>query len=289
MVGRAKLKELCKQQISEGVRRSIAFLASGISKSSFYYKSVESDGRAQPLDTELVSKIEQLNGYELSYGYRKVAKKLGKYNHKKVHRHMKAMGRTQPRRYKKKSQAHLPAVCPIRSNIRWEADLTYVFDGTQNTYLFCVIDAFDKEIIGDRHGLRCRADEALESLKLAVLNRFGCERVPEGETVTLRIDQGSQYHSEKFYNGAARMGVKLEYCGISCPNEKPYIESFFAQYKREEVYRNEYHGFVDAHEGWQRYRNWYNTERIHQGLGWKTIVAFQSKSQNQDLHLAANF
>ena len=262
-------------------------MALGISKSSYYYREKGHDGRRKPLDPKLVQEIDALNKYEQAYGYRKVTKKLGRYNRKKVYRHMKAMGRTQPRRYKKKQRVHLPAVCPIRSNVRWEADLTYVFDGAQNTYLFTVIDCFDKELIGDCHGLRCRADEAVESVRRAVWSRFGSDRVPDNEQVTMRVDQGTQYISKKFREAMRRMRIRIEYCGINCPNEKPYIESFFAQYKREEVYRNEYRCFGDAVYGWQDYKDWYNTERIHQGLRWKTIVAFQAQTQAQDSHLAA--
>lgn len=273
--------------VVDGIQLPVVCRALGISKSSYYYKVRNGDRRKRPLDPELVEEINALKGYELAYGYRKVTKKLKRYNHKKVHRHMKALGRTQPRRYKKKEHIHLPAVCPIRSNIRWEADLTYVFDGTQNTYLFAVLDCYDKELLGDHHGLRCRADEALTSLRRAVWNRFGSDRVPDDEDVTLRIDQGTQYISKKFRKGAAALGVTLEYCGINCPNEKPYIESFFAQYKREEVYRYEYRCFADAADGWEQYKVWYNGDRIHQGLGWKTIVEFQSLTQTQDTHLAA--
>lgn len=256
-------------------------MALGISKSSYYYEAKGADGRRRPLDPELVARIESLSGYELAYGYRKVTKKFGTFNHKKVHRHMKELGRLQPRRYKKKERTHLAAVCPIRSNIRWEADLTYVFDGTQSTYLFGVIDCYDKDLIGDHHGLRCRADEALTSLERAVRNRFGTDQIPAGEHVTLRVDQGSQYLSRKFREGALAMGINLEYCGINCPNEKPYIESFFAQYKREEVYRNDYRCFTDAHDGWEEYRQWYNTDRIHQGLDWMTIAEFKLRGRKK--------
>jgi putative transposase len=278
---------MARELIESGHSPSLVFRATGISKSSYHYKPVERDCRQRPLDPALVADIESLNGYELAYGYRKVTAHFERYNHKKVHRHMRRMGRGQPRRYKKRQPTHLPALCPIRPNVRWEADLTYVFDGTQSTYLFAVVDAHDKEIIGDHHGLRCRADEALESLARAVHSRFGANRIPDGQSIVVRVDQGTQYTADKFQRGAAALGITLEYCGINCPNEKPYIESFFAQYKREEVYRNEYRGFVDAVQGWRNYRSWYNSERIHQGLGWKTIVAFQANPQAQDSQLAA--
>jgi len=36
------------------------------------------------------------------------------------------------------------------------------------------------------------------------------------------------------------------------------------------VYRNEYRNSIEAKAGWKLYRNWYETERVHQGLGYQT-------------------
>ena len=63
-------------------------------------------------------------------------------------------------------------VCQIRSNFRWEADLTYVFDGTQLNYLFTVTDGHDKEIMGDQYELRCRFQEAPAILDHAISCRL---------------------------------------------------------------------------------------------------------------------
>lgn len=233
--------------------------------------------RHKALDFGLVEKINSLSGYELTYGYRKVTKALAVYNHKKVYRHMLALRRLQPRKLKKKRTHRLPISCPVGSNYRWEGDLTYVWDGGKLNYLFVIVDAFDKEPIGDYYGLRCRAEEAIHSLEDAVLTRFGNLDLSERIRVRLRVDQGSQYVSKKFKLRAKELGVKIEYCGINCPNDKPYVESFFSRYKCEEVYRNEYRSFTDAFLGWLEYKNWYKTKRIHQGLGWMTIPAFKQQ------------
>jgi len=63
--------------------------------------------------------------------------------------------------------------------------------------------------------------------------------------------------------------LTVEFCGIRCPNDKPYIESFFAAYKKEEVYRNEYETFIQAESGWNNFKWWYNTERLNQGLDYR--------------------
>ncbi|MBI3011449.1 MAG: transposase [Candidatus Omnitrophica bacterium] len=69
---------------------------------------------------------------------------------------------------------------------------------------------------------------------------------------------------------AKALGVTLEYAGIQCPDDKPYIESFFGHYKTEEVYRTNYATRAEAQVGWQLYRIWYETERVHESLDYQT-------------------
>jgi putative transposase len=274
-------KDLMQQ---ENIPLETALKALGLSKSSYYYQPNPSkDKRSKQLDNTLVYKLKELTGYELVYGYRKVTTLFKQYNHKKIYRHMKALKMLQPKKLKKHKTTRLDISCPITSNVRWEGDLTYVFDGNRLNYLFVVVDAFDKEPIGDHYGLRCRANEAIISLEEAVKSRFGSINPSSNKRVTLRVDQGSQYISKNFKARAKELGVHLEYCGINCPDDKPYVESFFARYKCEEVYRNEYRSFIDACLAWMQYKHWYKTERIHQGLGWQTIPEFKHNKGLQQI------
>jgi transposase InsO family protein len=156
------------------------------------------------------------------------------------------MGLLQPRKRKGQRWTRPLVVHPSISNTYWEMDLTYVWCGIQQGYLFPVIDAYDRGIPGYCFGGRCRALEAAEALEMAVLSRF------------------------KGREAARVLGVQLEYAGIQCPDDKPYIESFIGKYKTEEVYRNEYFGLAQALQGWKSYRTWYETERLNQALGYRT-------------------
>jgi putative transposase len=267
----------------------IALRATILNKSTYYHRPDPArDRRKKPMDEKLVSQLKALPKYEQTYGYRKVTKYFKKYsyNHKKIYRHMKALNLTQLRKLKKHNKNRLDVSSPIQSNVRWEGDLTYVYDGKKTNYLFVVIDAYDKEPIGDYYGLRCRADEAVYSLEDAVKTRFGSLEPYAGYRVALRVDQGSQYISKKFKKRAKELGIKLEYCGINCPNDKPHVECFFARYKCEEVYRNEYQSYPDALLGWLEYKEWYSSKRIHQGLGWSTLPEFKA---TRDSHLVKIF
>jgi len=255
-----------------------ALEAVGLAKSSYYYeKTGEKPGhrQKQPLDPALEKILLSFNGYELTLGYRKVMDYIdftlnrGHYNHKKVYRHMFELKMLQPKRIKKqgKPKKELAFYCPIKSNVRWEADLSYVFYGTGTAHAFIVIDTYDKEVIGKYFSMRARAAEAVAALDRAVAARFG-DNIPEGFEVIMRVDRGCQYTAEEFCLAAKkRPWLVIEYCGVQAPNDKPYVESWFACYKREEVYRNDYQNFWEAKTGFESYVGWYNNIRPHGSLG----------------------
>lgn len=256
-----------------GLMQRAALQAVGLARSTYHYKSKAAGRTLKPLDAEFSQAIREVLKRASVYGYRKVHAVLRArgwcVNHKRVLRYMRHLKLLQPRKVKGRSFTRPALVEPACSNTYWEEDLTYVWCGDCNNYLFALIDGYDKEIPGDHFGDRCRSDEASEVLERAVLKRFG-GRVPEGHTLLLRIDRGVQFIARKFRETAKRLNVRLEYAGIQCPDDKPYIEAFFSKYKVEEVYRNEYQNSAEAKTGWELYRSWYETERVHQSLNYQT-------------------
>lgn len=258
----------------------------GLTKSTYAYTSHprQKKKREYKFDPELKEILLNLTGYELALGYRKLTKYLrNKYlkiwNKKKVYAHMEELKLLQPKNIKRRyiKNRRLAVYCPIRSNVRWEADLTYVPTQMGNMYLFVVEDVYDKEILSGYMDIRCRADEAIKSLKEAITKRFG-DDVPQGLSLTLRIDRGCQFTAENFAVFVESQGITLEYCGIQTPNDKPYIESFFGCYKREEVYRTVYEDYFQAYEGWRNYRSWYDELRPHGSLKDMTPKAFRESN-----------
>ena len=249
-----------------------ALEAVAMPKSTWYYKPRPRQPR--PLNPELVAAIERIwtEGRGV-YGYRKVHARLQargwRVNHKAVLRYLRRMNRLQPRKLKGVRWTRPRVVHPTSSNTYWEMDLTYVWCGSGFGYLFAVLDAYDKGVPGACFGDRCRAVEAVQALEEAVATRFD-GRVPEGHALTLRVDRGSQFIARRFQEAAKVLGVTLEYAGIQCPDDKPYIESFFGHYKTEEVYRSSYTTLAEGQVGWSLYRIWYEAERIHESLDYQT-------------------
>jgi putative transposase len=282
-------RQMVEELMIEGKPLKVALEAVGIAKSSYYYRPVRKR-KPRALDEALVRAINEVRqGHAVVYGYRKVTMALRAarwtVNGKKVLRHLRALGLTQPRKLKGHKCSRPAIVRPVVCNTYWEADLTYVWTGSANAYLFVVIDAYDRDIVGDVFSNRCRAREAAEALESAVLSRFG-GRVPYGHELTLRVDRGSQFTAHSFYEAARILNVRLEYAGIQCPEDKPYIESFFGSYKTEEVYRNEYNSLAEATTEWESYRGWYRSDRLHQALWYKSPRDYAKIACNSKLLVA---
>jgi putative transposase len=282
-------RQMVKRLMMEGKPLKVALRAVGMAKSSYYYQPA---GRRKPraLDETLVRAINEVRqGHAGVYGYRKVtmALRAAKWtiNAKKVLRHLRALGLTQPRKLKGQKWSRPAIVRPSACNMYWEADLTYVWTGSANAYLFVVLDACDRDIIGDVFSDRCRALEAVEALEKAVLSRFG-GRVPYNYELTLRVDRGTQFTARSFREAARTLNVRLEYAGVQCPEDKPYIESFFGSYKTEELYRNEYNSLAEVRTGWESYRDWYRNDRLHQALWYKSPRDYTKVACNSKLLVA---
>ena len=281
--------QMVERLMMEGKPLKVALEAVGMAKSSYYYRPARKR-KPQTLDEALVKAIHEiLKGHAEVYGYRKVTMALRAarwtVNAKKVLRHLRVLGLTQPRKLKGQRWSRPAIIRPIVCNTYWEADLTYVWSGSSNTYLFVIIDAYDRDVAGDVFSDRCRALEAVKTLERAVLSRFG-GRVPYGHELTLRVDRGSQFTARSFREAARIMNVRLEYAGIQCPEDKPYIESLFGSYKTEEVYRNEYSSLAEAITGWEGYRDWYRNDRLHQALWYKSPRDYAKVACNSKLLVA---
>ncbi len=282
-------RRLVDTLIKEEASIPVALKAAELSSSSYYYRpTVMRKPRA--LDMELVGAITAVrHGHNEVYGYRKITRTLKAHgmtvNGKKVLRHLRALGLTQPRKVKGQQWTRPAVITPDAPNSYWEADFTYVWTGQGNAYLCAVIDAWDRDIVGDVFSDRCRAVEAAEALEKAVLGRFG-GRIPEDHQLTLRVDRGTQFRAHRFRETARLLNVRLEYAGIKCPEDKPYIESFNSSYKTEEIYRHEYRSFHEARTGWETYHAWYRTDRLHQSLDYLSPVQYAHRTLKSILLVA---
>ena len=96
------------------------------------------------------------------------------------------------------------------------------------------------------------------------------EALKKGKPEIFNTDQGSQFTSETFTGLLQQHGVKISMDGKGSYNDNLFIERLWRSVKYEEVYLKAYQDGRDAKIGLGNYFRFYNTERPHQALGYRT-------------------
>jgi putative transposase len=168
-----------------------------------------------------------------------------------------------------------------KSNTRWGMDLTHVYCGMDGWgHLAAVIDCCDRELIGHEFSLRGRAREAERAIEDACLNRFGTLR-PKGETPVVRSDNGLVFQSRRFRAACRQYRLSQEFITPYTPEQNGIIERFFRSLKEECVWQHNFSSFEEARRVITEWIQWYNDERPHQALGYKSPREFRAKQSCQ--------
>ncbi len=209
------------------------------------------------------------------YGARKIAAWLKGQNHpivnrKRVRRLMRLMGlRAIYRRPKTSKPAPGHKIYPYllggmkitRPNQVWAADITYIPMARGFLYLVAIIDWYSRYVLSWRLSNTLDADFCVEALEAAL---------KKGRPDIFNTDQGSQFTSEAFTGLLEQHGIKVSMDGKGSYNDNLFIERLWRTVKYEEVYLKAYQDGRDARIGIGNYFRFYNTERPHQALGYRT-------------------
>lgn len=93
--------------------------------------------------------------------------------------------------------------------------------------------------------------------------------------LTFHSDRGGQYISDTFYKLLQQGGVKQSFSRSGRPCDNAVAETFFASFKREEAYRRDYSSEADFRKSVDEYVRFYNEQRPHQTLAYKSPVRFE--------------
>lgn len=237
----------------------------GVSRSSLYYRS-----KMKERDQKLKESILAALSAHPSYGHRRLALHL-KRNRKCILRVMKKYGikpyRRRSRRPKKPGDLGNPALiipnyaktlCPLRRNVLWASDFTYLWFHGKFWYLCTILDIFSREIIGfSFSGIHD------QSLVLDALNH-ALENHPAPPY--LHSDQGSEYTSYAYFDLLKKHGIQASFSTKASPWQNGFQESFYSEFKKDlgDIVRFETIGaFLEAVYLQIHY---YNTQRIHTAL-----------------------
>ncbi|GAJ11409.1 unnamed protein product, partial [marine sediment metagenome] len=208
------------------------------------------------------------------YGARKIAawlKSQGqRVNRKRVRRLMQLMGlRAIYRRPRISKPAPGHKIYPYllngmnitRPNQVWAADITYIPMAQGFLYLVAIIDWYSRYVLSWRLSNTLDAGFCVEALK---------EALKKGRPEIFNTDQGAQFTSEAFTGLLEQHGVRISMDGKGSYNDNLFIERLWRTVKYEEVYLKAYQDGRDARISLGNYFRFYNTERPHQALGYRT-------------------
>ena len=96
------------------------------------------------------------------------------------------------------------------------------------------------------------------------------EALGKGTPEIFNTDQGSQFTSEGFTGLLERCGVRISMDGKGRYIDNIFVERLWRTVKYEEVYLKAYSNGREARTGLDAYFSFYNTQRPHQALDYRT-------------------
>jgi putative transposase len=161
-------------------------------------------------------------------------------------------------------------VAITRVNQVWSTDITYIRMAEGFVYLVAVMDWHSRFVLSWALSLTLEIDFCLEALERAL--RWGRPEI-------FNSDQGSQFTSDKFTGVLAQRGVTISMDGRGRCLDNIFIERLWRSLKYEEVYLREYRRVPEARTGIGNWIHFYNHERFHQSLGYRTPAAVYRECQ----------
>ncbi len=151
-----------------------------------------------------------------------------------------------------------------RVNQVWSTDITYIRMSQGFVYLVAVMDWFSRYVLSWSLSLTMELDFCVEALKRALRR---------GRPEIFNSDQGSQFTSEKFTGELQAREIAISMDGRGRCMDNIFIERLWRSLKYEEVYLKDYSSAPEARAGIESYLRFYNQERLHQSLNYRTPAA----------------
>jgi putative transposase len=250
------------------VRRQCELL--GLNRSSLYYQPAGET----PENLRLMRLIDEEYTAHPFYGSRRMAAWLVSQgeavNRKRVQRLLRLMGleAIYPKpRLSVAGRGHrvypylLRNVSIERPDQVWSADITYVPLASGFMYLVATIDWFSRYVIAWRLSNTLDGSFCLEMLE---------EALAQGRPEIFNTDQGVQFTAEAWTGRLESAGVPVSMDGRGRCLDNVFVERLWRSVKYEDIYLHAYEGGLALQGGLGRYFPFYNEERPHQALDYRT-------------------
>ncbi len=238
----------------------------GVSRSSLYYEK-----KIPAKDLQMKEKILKVMGKHPAYGHKRIAMAL-KLNKKRILRVMNKFDLKPYRRRARKpnkpdDQNKQPSIypnlikyfCPIRPNVVWVADFTYISFQGMFIYLATIEDRFTRKIVGFNIGSRHSA----ELVCVAFNNALKTTGKPP---LYHHCDRGSEYDSTEYLNLLKRENIQISMSKKASPWENPHKESDYSNFKLDLGHTSQFDSMGELINAIYQTIYYYNNKRIHTTL-----------------------
>jgi putative transposase len=242
-----------------------------LARSTLYYKPAAVDAD----DLALMRRMDELYTKWPFYGSRRMVAALRQdgwsVNRKRIRRLMRIMGLEAIYQKPDTSKAHpdhkiypylLRGLTIERPNQVWCADITYIPMAKGFVYLVAVMDWFSRRVLSWRLSITLEADFCVEALQEAI--------VRHGQPEIFNTDQGVQFTSAGFLEELESRGIRVSMDGKGRFLDNIFIERLWRSLKYEDVFIKAYGSVADARQSIDGWLYFYNQERLHQALGYRT-------------------
>ena len=242
----------------------------GLARSSYYYVA-QGEG---PYNLLLMRLIDEQYTRRPFFGIRRMTDYLRRQgyavNHKRVQRLMRLMGLEAIYPKPKTSRPHvqhrkypylLRGLVIDRPDQVWCSDVTYIRLAAGFLYLVCVMDWYSRFVLSWRLSNTLDAGFCVTALE---------EALSRGQPEIFNTDQGVQFTSSGFTSVLEQAQVRISMDGRGRCFDNIMVERLWRSVKYEEVYLKDYQQVREASDGLGAYFRFYNTERGHQSLDYRT-------------------
>jgi putative transposase len=263
----------------------------GVSRAGYYRSLLEQHPEEEDMETRAAIQEIAL-GHRRRYGYRRIAAELRrrgmKVNHKRVVRLMREdnLLAMRSRRFviTTDSQHDLEVYLNLAKRMKvtganqlWVADFTYIRLNREFVYLAVILDAWSRRVVGWALDRTLAARLAVTALERAVAAR------QPGPGLVHHSDRGIQYASQDYVSLLNQHQMTPSMSRPANPYDNAMCESFMKTLKQEEIYCREYGDLEDLEVHMEEFLDrYYNRQRLHSALGYRTPVEFEQECQIQN-------
>jgi putative transposase len=171
----------------------------------------------------------------------------------------------------------LDQALPDQANRVWAGDITYIPTAEGWRYLAVVLDLYSRRVVGWALADHLRADLVNDALRQALATRS----IQPG--LIFHSDRGSQYGSQAHRTLLRQAGIQQSMSARANPYHNAWTESFMGTLKNEMLQGGLFATEVDARlEIFDFIEAYYNTQRKHSSLGYRTPSQFENSQTNQE-------